>query len=89
MNILLLTLNLLAATLIVLYGVFSVINAMTHATSHGMRLAWVVLTTGALGVLLAPLFDKPMPPAPLTAVLVGVALHILCDRRSPIWRILQ
>jgi len=82
MNTLLLTLNSLASMVIVFYGVFSVINAMSHATRAGMRTTWVALTTGALGVLLAPLFGKPTPGPYWTAVLVGIALYILFDRRN-------
>lgn len=89
MNILLLIVNTAASAIIVIYGVFSVINAMSHATGAGMRASWVALTTGALGVLLGPLFDKPTPSPYWTGVLVGLALYILFDRRRPQRRIFQ
>lgn len=74
-------LNTMAAAIILTHGLFHVINAMGHGTRHGMRCAWIVLTTGALGVLLAPLFDKPVPSPYWTGILVGIALYILFDRR--------
>lgn len=76
-------LNMAAAAVIVAHGVFAVINSMGRHTGHGMRLAWSILTTGALGVLVGPLFDK-LPPGPSwTIMLVGLAASILFERRKP------
>lgn len=81
MSTVLLFLNTMAAAVILTHGLFSVINAMGHATRHGMRCAWIILTTSALGVLVGPLFDKPVPSPYWTGILVGIALYILFDRR--------
>jgi hypothetical protein len=87
MNTLLLLLNTAATAGIVLHGVFTAINAMGHGTGHGMRLAWITLTTGALGVLLAPLFGKAQPGAHWTCILIGAALYLVFDRRrGPLWK---
>lgn len=89
MSTLLVLLNTMSTSIIVLHGLFSVINAMGHGTRHGIRAAWIVMTTGALGILLGPLFNKPTPGPYWTGILVGIALFILSDRRrSPSRRIM-
>lgn len=76
-------LNIAAAAVVVVHGVFAVINSMGRHTGHGMRIAWAVLTTGALGVMVGPLFGK-LPPGPSwTCMLVGIALSIIFERRRP------
>jgi uncharacterized membrane protein HdeD (DUF308 family) len=83
MNILLACLNMAAAAVIVAHGIFSVINSMSHRTGHAMRFAWVMLTMGALGVLVGPVFGR-LPPGPsFTFVLAGLAVSIIVDRRRP------
>lgn len=81
MSTLLTLLNTMSTSIIVLHGLFSVINAMGHKTGHGIRVAWIAMTTGALGILLGPLFNKPTPGPYWTGILVGIALYILFDRR--------
>lgn len=75
--------NLAAAAIVTVHGVFSVINLMGRRTGHGMRIAWVILTVGALGVLLGPIFGKAPPSPSWSIMLAGVALAIVFDRRQP------
>lgn len=84
----LLAISLLAAAVILVRGLFFVINRMNRCTPHGMRLAWLAMTTGALGVVVSPLYGSRQPSLWETALLVGIALHVLCDRRrrSECWR---
>lgn len=81
MSVLLLLLNITATVIIVLHGLFNVINSMGRKTALGMRAAWLVITTCALAILLGPLFDKPTPGPYWSGILAGIALYILFDRR--------
>lgn len=83
MNTVLTIVNILAATIIVVHGVFTVINSMGRETGHGLRLAWAILTTGSLGVMVGPLFGRLTPGPSWTCMLVGVALAVVFDRRRP------
>lgn len=78
----LLILNLIAAAVILGKGVFFVINRMDRHTRHSIRFAWLVMTTGALGIVIAPLYGYAHPDMWGTALSVGVALYVVCDRRS-------
>lgn len=71
-----------AAVLIVLNGVFGVIRRMNRCTPHGMRFAWLAMTTGAFGVLLRPLYGASPPSLWETILLVGIAFYIAFDRRQ-------
>lgn len=72
--------NVFAASIVLVYGV-AAINRMGLGTCNGMRIAWLSLTTGALGVLLAPLYGHPAPGLWGTALNVGIALHVVFERR--------
>lgn len=74
-------LNTVAAIVILINGLFSVINSMGRHTGHGMRIAWLAMTTGAFGVLLGPLFGHPPPGPYWTGLLVGFALFVIFERR--------
>jgi hypothetical protein len=73
-------LNMIAAVTVLVCGL-AAINKMTRRTSQGMRVAWLALTTGALGVLVAPLYGYPSPGVWGTALNVGIALHLVFERR--------
>lgn len=80
----LLALTLIAALGIFVKGLFFSLNNMSRHTSHGMRLAWVSLTTGAAGVLLSPLYGRMHSPTFWeTALVVGIAMYVLFERRRP------
>jgi hypothetical protein len=68
-------LNVAAALVILLVGLFSAVNSMSHWTRHGIRTSWILMTVGAAGVLLG---NEPWAAAVLHA---GMALHALVDRR--------
>jgi hypothetical protein len=75
----LLALNLLAAAVILVDGMFFTINRMTKHTRHGMRFAWLTMTTGALGILISPLFYKWHPTPWETTLIVGLALCMIFE----------
>lgn len=76
-----LALNMLAAAVIFTSGLFGAINNMTRCTRHGIRLAWVILTTGALAVLLEPFYGASSPAWQEVLLNCGVALFVLGNRR--------
>ncbi|HJV54314.1 MAG TPA: hypothetical protein VJ652_22815 [Noviherbaspirillum sp.] len=76
-----LALNMCAAAIIFASGLFGAINNMTRCTRHGIRLAWVILTTGAFAVLLSPFYGAPKPTWPEVLLNCGVALFVLGNRR--------
>jgi len=78
----LLILHTLATAAILICGLYFALNRMTQKTMHGMRLAWVLMTTGALGALVAPLLGTWHPTTWETALTVGFALYLLSERRS-------
>jgi len=80
MIVVLLLINIAAALLILVRGMFFAINRMDRCTPHGMRLAWLGITTGALGIIVGPLYGIH-PNFWQTALVVGIALYVLFDRR--------
>lgn len=72
--------DLLCAAIVLVSGMRA-INNMTRATSIGMRLSWISLTTGALGILAAPLFGYLNSGLWLTLLHVGICLHVVFDKR--------
>ena len=75
-----LAINLIAAAIILIYGL-AAINKMGWRTCYGMRAAWLVLTTGALGVLISPIYGHQYFGLWETALNVGIALHVVFERR--------
>jgi hypothetical protein len=75
--------NMIAAAVILIHGLFFVVNGMTHDTPTGIRVAWAALTTGALGVLAGPLFGARPPTLWDVVLTMGIASYILSERR--IW----
>jgi hypothetical protein len=75
-----LIINMIAAAIVLSYGL-GAINRMSGCTCNGMRIAWLALTTGALGVLVGPLYGNALPGAWGTVLHVGIALHVIFERR--------
>jgi len=76
-----LALNLVAAAVVFLFGLFGAINNMTGCTRHGIRIAWILLTTGALAVLLGPLYGYVTPRWSEVLLNCRIALCLLVSRR--------
>jgi hypothetical protein len=77
--------NMVAAAIVLAYGV-TAINQMGRITCNGMRITWIALTTGALGVLAGPIFGYPTPGICGTVLHVGIALHVIFERRRAMVR---
>lgn len=78
--------NMVAAGVVFTAGLFFAIKNMSRCTKASIRFAWIFMTTGAAGVLLAPLFGVRAPSMPETVLMVGVAVFIICERRNrDIW----
>lgn len=76
-------LNIVCPVVILIHGLFQVINHMTKHTAFFMRLAWLLLTTGALALLLSPWFGVQFGWG--TSFLVwGFAAYILADKRDSV-----
>lgn len=73
--------NLICAVIILNRGVFHVINVMTSATYFPVRAAWVLMTTGALAILVGPLFGFYVVSPYVTLLHAGVALFMFKERR--------
>ncbi|CDG82099.1 hypothetical protein [Janthinobacterium agaricidamnosum] len=73
------TLDLAAAALVLLRGLFFAINHMCPQTSLAIRIAWVWLTLGAAALLLL----GRTPTWPELLLHCGIAVLVWCDRREP------
>lgn len=78
-----LLLNLLAAAIVLVTGLWHA-NNMTEHTRHGIRLAWVILTAGALAILLSPLYGYTHPIWSEVFFNMGVALFVVTNKRRGI-----
>lgn len=76
----LLIVNMCAAAVVFVSGLFFAIKNMSRCTKFGIRLAWLCMTTGALGVLIAPIFSIRSPTISESVLLVGFAMFIICGR---------
>lgn len=74
--------NMSAASVVFVCGLFFAIKNMSRCTKTSIRFAWIFMTTGALGVLIAPVFTVRSPTIPETVLMVGVAIFIICERRN-------
>ncbi len=74
--------SMIAAAIVAFHGIFSVINHMSPCTPTGMRVAWILVTVGSTGMLLAPLFGTRQPSVWEAALLSGVAAYVVFDRRK-------
>ncbi|MBF8176932.1 hypothetical protein [Herminiimonas contaminans] len=79
-----LVISMLAALVIVIHGIFFVINNMNRFTPCGMRFAWILITAGGMAELLIPIFYPRNPSIPETILVVGIAVFILAERRERI-----
>lgn len=75
-------LNLLAALVIFVSGLFFSVNRMTRCTPLRVRLTWICLTAGAFGVLIGPVFGTRQPNLAETLILIGMAAFVLYERRN-------
>lgn len=73
-----------AAAVIVLHGVFFVINRMGRDTPFGIRFAWIFVTVGAMGAFLSPMFHARSPTIWEVILLVGVATYNIFNRRNEV-----
>ncbi|MBJ7309233.1 hypothetical protein ACFOLJ_30925 [Rugamonas sp. CCM 8940] len=72
-----------AAMLILCKGLFFTINHMGRHTTLRSRLAWLLLTTAALDVVISPAFDRtPSPSLGGVALVVALACYVLPPRRA-------
>lgn len=76
--------SIIAALIIVIHGIFIVINHMNRFTPSGMRFAWILITAGAMGALLLPIFYARYPTVLEAILMVGFAVFILAERRDRI-----
>lgn len=81
LNVFLMWVNIISAILIIYRGVFSVINTMTRHTYFPVRVAWMLMVTGSMAVLIGPLFGFTVTSVQTTISYVGVALFIFSERR--------
>lgn len=78
--------QMVSAAVVLIAGLFFAIKQMGRCTKASIRFAWISMTTGALGVLIAPIFGVRSPSFPETVLMVGVAIFIICERRNrDIW----
>lgn len=78
----LLAIYFIAAALILGRGLFFIINHMGRHTAFCTRLAWLLLTTGALDVLLGPVFGRvPAPSYGNAILLAGFACYLIWRTR--------
>jgi hypothetical protein len=77
----LLIVNTIATAVILIHGLFFAINRMDRCTAHRVRIAWLVTTTGAFGVLIGSIFNHRLPTIWEVILTVGFALYLKFDRR--------
>lgn len=76
---------LIAAGMILCRGLFFAINNMGRHTALSKRLAWLVLTTGALDIVLAPAFGRALSLSAGGALLLAaLACYLLRRRPAPL-----
>jgi hypothetical protein len=63
--------DLIAVLAILCQGLFYAINRMGRHTGGAARLGWLLLTTAALAVAIAPMFGRTAAPAYVDALLLG------------------
>jgi uncharacterized membrane protein HdeD (DUF308 family) len=67
-----------AALLILLRGLFVAINRMGRHTAPATRAAWLLLTTGAVDIVVGPLFGRvPAPTYGDALLLAALAWYVL------------
>ena len=71
----------IAAGAIILHFALAAINRMGVETHHGVRVAFLLIATGAAGMILDPLLSRPAGSAADLMLSGGLALLLLFDRR--------
>ena len=71
------TIDMIAAALVLVRGLFFAINNMSRATDLHVRITWLLLTVGAAAVLLL----SRTPHWPDVIFHCGIAALVYCDRR--------
>lgn len=72
------TINIAAAAIVLVRGLFFALNNMRPQTDFGVRVAWLMLTVGAAAVLLS----RHAPTWPEIILHCGIAALVCCDRRN-------
>lgn len=80
-QIAMLCINLISSLVITYKGIFHVINSMTRHTYFPLRLAWVFMVTGAVAVLIGPLFGIFLTGPYGVLIHFGIALFLVSERR--------
>lgn len=73
--------NFCACAIVLCAGMFLAINNMSRCTDRAIRWAWILLTTGAFGVLIGIVYGNFSPSIADVALHVGVAIFAFSDRR--------
>ena len=81
MTNLLLVIDVIACGITFLFGTFTAINGMDKKTGHWIRAAWVLVTVGALAIIIGPLYGRTPPDLAETVFSVGLAIFVMVDRR--------
>lgn len=72
----------IAALMMVWFGVCEVINAMSDKTLHMLRLAWIAIVLGACCTVGELLYLRQSVPASTVFLLLGIAALLLSERRA-------
>lgn len=73
--------NIVCAAIIIYRGIFHVVNTMTRNTYFPVRAAWILMLTGALAVLVGPLFGFYVKSVQTTFTYAGIATFVFFERR--------
>lgn len=68
------------SAILILFDSIGAVNRMSHRTDHLMRIAFVLIASGAFGELIA-IFAGHEPSLPEVAFISGVGLMTICERR--------
>lgn len=77
----LVTLNLLAATVVLLSSVLA-LNSMSRNTCHFIRAAYVLLAVGSFYILIGPLYGYSQARASQVVLNVGIAVLLSANKRE-------
>lgn len=68
------------SAVMILFDAIGAVNRMSHRTDHLMRIAYVMIASGAFGELMA-IFAGHEPSLPEVSFIAGVGLLTICERR--------
>lgn len=66
--------ELVAAGVILVFGIFFALNRMDQYTQHDIRISWVLMSGGSMAMFLMPSVAHPL-------IISGVALFVIADKR--------